>query len=320
MRPYAIVTPALFWAEHVGRQLRTLGRDHQVLALYLWTAPTSNQYGLYYLPMDQLCAEAGFTANGANKVLESLAALEFAFYHRSEQWVWVKTLAQSSLMPTGKLLPKTDNRIKGLHSWYGTVPDNPYLAPFFDHYDRAFYLPERREWSRSQHVEVTIEPTLELASGEAPRRQLATVSASASEGSLFPDIRPATALVPVARGPRAVAKRSADYDPLFIEWFSHYPEHKQIEKRDAYQAWVKIRPKPDQEWTERAIATLQRQRQSRDWIKEGGRFVPKPVNYLEKGKYDDVVRETRYLSEDDVDRVSSSIGWGSRRDDDDPDS
>lgn len=314
MRPYAIVTPALFWAEHVGRQLRTLGRDHQVLALYLWTAPTSNQYGLFYLPMDQLCAEAGFTANNAFKVLAALEALEFAFYHRTEAWVWVKTLAQSSLMPTGKLLPRTDNRIKGLHAWYGTVPDNPYLGPFYDHYVKAFYLPERRTWSRADDdVEATIESARPLAL--VASRALATVPVPTAEGSLFPDI-PAAALVPVAR--RAVTKRAADYDPLFHEWFSEYPDHRQVEKREAYQVWIKVRPKPDREWTDRALAVLRRQKQHRDWVKEGGRFVPKPANYLEKGKYDDVVRDARYFSEDDVDRVSSSLSWGSRRDDDDP--
>ncbi len=312
MRPFASFPPGLFWAEHTGKQLRTLGRDHQVLAMYLWTAPTSHQYGLYYLPLVQLCEEAGFTPAQAGKVLDSLAALEFAFYHRTTQWVWVRTAAHFTLMPTGKLLPRTDNRLKGLHSWYASVQDNPYLGPFFEYYERMFFLPERRDWTGTD-VEM-----------EAPRQQLALVaptgrsgvSPAAGQGSLLPDAPPG-ALVPVARTSRAIARpRGPEFDAGFLQWFGEYPAHRQVEKKEAYKEWVLLRVTPEK--LTQMLATLRRQKQTRDWIKEGGRFVPKPARYLEKGKHEDVVREARWISQEDTDRVGASLDWAHRHDPDDP--
>lgn len=317
MRPFALVSPALFWAEHVGRQLRTLGRDYQLLALYLWTAPASNPYGLYYLSFDQLLAEAGYTPAIATRVLDTLGNLEFAYYHQTEQWVWVKSLAQHALMPTGKLIPQTDNRIKGLHRWYADVPDNPYLGPFFDYYRTTFYLPERREWSRPADVQVvSVEP---VATSALPAARRSVLPAAPREPSLFSD-EPAAALVPVARR-TAIARRrtnGADYDPLFLEWFAAYPSHRRVDKRHAYQEWLKLRPAPDRAWLDAALAVLDRQKKTRDWLKEGGKFVPMPGNYLKRGKFEDEVREHRFIPEADVDRAVTSYEWGTRRDDDDP--
>lgn len=313
MRPFAVVSPALLWAEHIGRQLRTLGPEYQVLAFYLFSAPTSNPYGLYYLSIDQMTHETGRSAASAYKILDAFGNLEFAYYHRAEQWVWVKTMAQMSLMPTGKLLPHTDNRVKGMQSWYEQCVDNPYLGPFFDYYNRAFYLAERREWSRT-HDEPA--PTLETVTRVDPARALPPAT---GEPSLFPELSPATSLVPVARRAITRTRKVEGPDPLFLAWFERYPSHRQVEKREAYQQWVKIRPKPDIEWTQRAIATLEKQKQTRDWIKEGGKYVPKPANYLAKGKWDDVVRETQFVPEADVDRAMASYDWANRRDDDDPD-
>jgi hypothetical protein len=230
-------------------------------------------------------------------------------------------MAQHSLMPTGKLLPRTDNRIKGLHGWYASIPDNPYLAPFYDHYCQTFYLPERREWSRPTHVEIEAIEPLALVSGTSSalaRRPVLALSAPATEPTLFPEIT-TRALVPVAG--RAVAKRrgaSDGYDALFSEWFASYPQHRRVEKREAYQQWLNIRPTPDRAWLESALGVLRRQMQTRDWLKEGGKYVPRPANYLKKGKYEDEVRENRFIPEADVDRAVTSYQWGSQRDDDDP--
>ena len=58
MRDYAIVSPR-FWIGTTGRELRRLGPEVQVVALYLLTAPHSNMIGLYYLPIPTLCHETG---------------------------------------------------------------------------------------------------------------------------------------------------------------------------------------------------------------------------------------------------------------------
>jgi hypothetical protein len=80
---------------------------------------------------------------------------------------------------------------------------------------------------------------------------------------------------------------------------------------------MKLRPVPDAEWLQRALTVLARQKATRDWNKDGGKYVPKPANYLAKGKYEDEVEERRFVPEADVDRMVASYEWGSRDDDDD---
>lgn len=47
MRSYGIVKPA-FWNGETGRQIRAVGADAQLVALYLMTNPHANAIGMYY--------------------------------------------------------------------------------------------------------------------------------------------------------------------------------------------------------------------------------------------------------------------------------
>ena len=77
MRDYAKVAPQ-FWIGETGRELRTMGPETQVLALYLITSPHANMLGLYYLPLPLMAHETGLSAQGTLKALARLSEAGFA--------------------------------------------------------------------------------------------------------------------------------------------------------------------------------------------------------------------------------------------------
>lgn len=66
----------------------------------------------------------------------------------------------------------------------------------------------------------------------------------------------------------------------FDDFWSAYP--RKIGKGEALKAWTKHRPPLD-----RVLATLDWQRTSRDWTKDGGAFIPHPATWLNRAGWED---------------------------------
>lgn len=86
---------------------------------------------------------------------------------------------------------------------------------------------------------------------------------------------PEQALAPVG------ARRTADV--LFEQFWKAYPKKKA--KDDARKAWDKRRP--DGELSQTIQAAIASQRQSPDWLKDGGRYIPFPATWLNRGQWTD---------------------------------
>lgn len=104
--------------------------------------------------------------------------------------------------------------------------------------------------------------------------------------------------------------RSAE---LFESWWAHYP--KQSGRKAALGEWLNVKPLPDEAFTARAIETVERQKRSADWIKEGGKWIPEPERWLRKGRWDDRAPELPMLSDADAQRATTLAGWTPRHDD-----
>jgi hypothetical protein len=100
---------------------------------------------------------------------------------------------------------------------------------------------------------------------------------------------------------------------LFEQWWAHYP--KQTGKKAALAEWLAIKPIPDDTFTAKAIHTVERQKLSADWIKEGGQFIPDPERWLKKGRWDDRATELPLISEADAQRATTLTQWTPRHDD-----
>jgi hypothetical protein len=84
-----------------------------------------------------------------------------------------------------------------------------------------------------------------------------------------------------------------------------------VGRREALEQWRRIKPTPDRAFLAHAVATLEAQKRTVDWLKDGGKFVKKPVNYLKAGNYDDTVGAAaqRFIPEADIDHAQTLAGW-----------
>lgn len=69
----------------------------------------------------------------------------------------------------------------------------------------------------------------------------------------------------------------------FAEFWASYP--KKIGKASCLKVWKKL--KPTKELHERIMIALESQKRSDQWQREGGRFIPNPLTWLNQGRWDD---------------------------------
>ena len=74
----------------------------------------------------------------------------------------------------------------------------------------------------------------------------------------------------------------------FAEFWKAYP--KKVGKAGCQKAWMKL--KPTTELFDKIMETLTKQKASEQWQREGGRFIPNPLTWLNQGRWDDEPVET----------------------------
>jgi hypothetical protein len=140
VRDYSKVSPQ-FWIGDTGKKLRKAGAEAQVVGLYLMTSPHANMLGLYYAPMLYIAHETGLGIEGASKGLQSCIEAGFCQYDEASEMVWVMEMASYQIAES---LVATDKRCVGVQNEYNGLPDNPFLAAFFDKFRDAFHMAKRR--------------------------------------------------------------------------------------------------------------------------------------------------------------------------------
>lgn len=140
MRNFAKISPK-FWTGKTGKEIRSLGFQSQILALYLMTSPHSNMIGVYYLPISYICHDTGSPFEGASKGLASLSKLGFCTYDDCSEFVWVQEMAKHQC---GGQLKENDKRVPSINNDYLSLPDLPFLSNFYDKYQYLFHLKQRR--------------------------------------------------------------------------------------------------------------------------------------------------------------------------------
>lgn len=69
----------------------------------------------------------------------------------------------------------------------------------------------------------------------------------------------------------------------FGQFWSAYP--KKTSKQQAFKAWDKL--KPDEDLLSRILASLERQKKSVQWTKDGGQYIPYPATWLNGRRWED---------------------------------
>jgi hypothetical protein len=140
MRDFAKLAPQ-FWIGCTGRKLHAGGPEATVVAAYLISSPHSNALGLYYLPKMYLAHETGLGVEGAREGLRRAIEAGFCCYDDPTEMVFVPEMARIQIAE--QLEPK-DNRVRWVQREYDALPDNPFLASFFEKYAPAFHLNKMR--------------------------------------------------------------------------------------------------------------------------------------------------------------------------------
>jgi hypothetical protein len=138
MRDYARIAPH-FWTGTTGRKIRAAGRNAQVIALYLITAPSANMLGLYYLPLPVLCHEVGISVQGARAALRSLSEVGFAHYDDQTEHIWVPEMARFQI---GETLRPSDKWVAGVWRELQKRKSCRFALEFHRKYRERFHLPE----------------------------------------------------------------------------------------------------------------------------------------------------------------------------------
>ncbi len=128
-----------------------------MIAFYLFTCPSANMLGLYYLAMPTLCHETGSPFKGALKALRSLQEAQFAYYDLPSEQVYVPNMAREQI---GDRLERRDNRHKAVLKELQQLRKTPFFNDFVIRYREPFELHE-----------VQIEPISTSPSG-APSKDL----------------------------------------------------------------------------------------------------------------------------------------------------
>lgn len=81
----------------------------------------------------------------------------------------------------------------------------------------------------------------------------------------------------------ATEKKSDAQERRFAEFWKLYP--RKVGKQAALKSWKRI--KPDAELFDRIMAAVTAAKESDQWQREAGRFIPHPATWLNQGRWDD---------------------------------
>lgn len=111
-------------------------------------------------------------------------------------------------------------------------------------------------------------------------------------------LQPGSTTIPRAHKPALVG------DERFRQFWLVYPNKKG--KDDALKAWQKRNPSAA--LTELIVAAVVRQTQWADWTKDGGRFIPHPSTWLNRGSWDDEPTAVALSLVSDIGRQNAANG------------
>lgn len=238
---YGLVSPK-FWMGSTGRQLRG-DAVLQVVAIYLMTSPHANIIGVYHCPELYIAHETGTPLEGASKALGRLCEIGFCTFDVTTDTVWVHEMAKWQI---GETLKPGDNRVKGIHRFFGQILNASIKRAFFEKYGDAFRLPEpplaiadqaKDEGAlkplgspfEGDRATITITDTINITD---------TITLTPSPSAPGSDGGDGSVKLPVRREQGSPSSQSRATNADFDEWWLNYPLKKS--KAGAQKAYERI--------------------------------------------------------------------------------
>jgi hypothetical protein len=246
MREYGAVSPQ-FWIGKTGKALRG-DLEAQLLALYLMTSPHANMIGVFHCPVLYMAHETGLGVDRATAALDRLVGIEFCEYDQETETVFVIRMAAHQV---GENLKSDDNKVKGVQKEWARISTKLLRDAFFKVYGKAYHLASEA-------------PSKPLRSpDEAPSKQLTgTGTETGTQPPLPPEGEP------------------DGFTTFWAEWPASTRKGGRVK---CLEAWRKAKCEGQ------SLAILAHVRQlktSDDWNRDGGRYIPAPLVYLNQRRWD----------------------------------
>ena len=137
---YTNLYPAYFEGPTANQIIKYGGVPAHYLGTYLLANRFATSIGLYCLPVHAM--RLPLTIPEIVKGLDALDRAMFAEYDHGTGFIWVREMARirMGLINRDECLKPDDNRSKHINKAYCSLPDNPFLAPFFRRYKKTFSI------------------------------------------------------------------------------------------------------------------------------------------------------------------------------------
>lgn len=135
MRDYARIAPT-FWTRGSGRQLRGTP-EAQLLALYIFSAPSSHAAGIFYLPLATMVHETGLALETVQALLVMLEGEKMVYFDEAEDLVYVPEMASYQIATE---LGASDKRVPWLKKELRAFASHSFAKLFWDRYEGPYAL------------------------------------------------------------------------------------------------------------------------------------------------------------------------------------
>ena len=247
MSDYATVNPN-FWTGETGRKLRESGPEAQLVALYLLSNSHRNPLGLYYLPKMLISHETALSKEGASKGLQRGILAGFCAWEGVSEVIWVFKMAFYQIGPDLKI---NDKRVKWVNDLYNSLPNNAFLYDFWEEYGSKYHIEKPRGFKgASEALRCPTEANINININNSIKKHCA---------------------------------HPKNYTPEFDTFWNTYP--RKIGKKKAFQAWTSCNGnRPD---IQIIVAKIERFKKTEQWKEKGGRLIPHPTTWINRGGWDD---------------------------------
>ena len=237
-----------FWTDP---DVARLTKDEILLVLYLITNPHSHMAGIYYLSMATMAEETKINIRGIEGGLKGLQRENVASYSEEFKQVWVINMLEYQ--------GRGQNVEKGVAAHLMTLHKSPLIPHYLNRY------PTVRQYLPSSFIGTPFEG---VSKGDAcfpsPVPDPSSVSVSVSDSD----------------GEKSAEKRGNHEFDLF---FAAYPDTcPRKVRKTALIAWKKANHIP---LLDVMLAALESQKQSKQWLEEGGQFIPAPSRWINEERW-----------------------------------
>jgi hypothetical protein len=270
-----------FWQDEKARRLSD---DAKLLYLYVLTSPHSNMAGYYVLPKPYVVYDLQWLPERLDKALAELLHQGLIKYCKRSDVVLIPNFLKYNPI-------QNQNQAKGAARRVAELPSNTLREDFRTVLER--YAEQFVEWFTEWFANTDTDTDTDTETGDIGT--CAPDDAQDENGDLGGSVE-AEQVTAAPDGDKLSSKsrprspfKSRRQEQLFDQFWTQYPRKKS--KGQAERAWVKL--SPDDTLFRQIMEGLERAKRSRDWIKEGGQYVPYPATWLNAKGWEDEYEEVK---------------------------